>query len=330
MNLIFLGTGDIALPSLRWLLEQRGKEHDHTVKAVVTQPDKPAGRGQQLKEPAPKVLARAHDLHVLQPPKLRSADAQAELAQFLPADCFVVMAYGQILPLSVLEMPRLTCLNLHASLLPAHRGAAPVHASVLAGDEESGITLMYMDEGMDTGDILLMDRLTLHPRETAGSLHDRLADLAPLTLKRGLELLEAGQAPRNAQDEKLATYAPKLNRAMGEIDWSLPAEALDRRIRGLHPWPGSFTFLPAEHDARGPLRLKILEAAPAPDHPDGTSPAGRVHPAGDERLIVPCGAGTALEILQVQPEGRKAMPAAEFLRGRQLPEPLILGQPCAD
>ena len=220
MRVLFIGTGDVGLPSLRWLLRA------HEVVAVAAQPDKPVGRKQELTPPPTKRLALEHGVPVFQPRRIREPAAVAELAALAP-DVIVVMAYGQILPKALLDLPRLACLNLHASLLPAHRGAAPIQASLLAGDRESGITVMWMDEGLDTGDILLTRPLRIRRRETGGTLHDRLAELAPEALAEAMNLLARGAAPRLAQDSTRATFAAKLSRESGVINWRASARARD-------------------------------------------------------------------------------------------------------
>ena len=305
MKLVFLGTGDIALPTLNCLLHAPG----HEVLAVVTQPDRPAGRGNKLQVPRTKELALAAGVPVLQPERVRRQAALAELRAY-PADVFVVMAYGQILPDALLAMPRLACVNLHASLLPRHRGASPVHAAVLAGDAQSGITLMHVAQELDAGDMIIAHSLDLSPRETAGSLHDRLADLGPGLIAEGLALLEAGTAPRLPQDPALVTHAPKLDRDSGKLDWSQDSVTLDRTARGLHPWPGVWTEF--GDDKR--QRLKILEAFPE-SLPDSASP-GTIARITADGIWVACGNGAeALRLTQVQPEGRKAMSARDFANG---------------
>src|SRR5881296_3794104 len=214
MRIVFIGTGEIGVPALRALLKS-----EHPVVAVVTQPDKPAGRA-QLIEPTPvKKTVTTANVPVLQPPRIKERQAIEEIRAFKP-DVIVVMAYGQILPREVLEIPKIASLNLHASLLPRWRGAAPIQAAIAAGDIESGITVMYIDEGLDTGDILLQRRIDILPADTGGSLHDRLAEIAAGPLLESLRLLGSGNAPRVSQDQTLATYAPKLNREAGRINWN--------------------------------------------------------------------------------------------------------------
>jgi methionyl-tRNA formyltransferase len=313
MRLVFLGTGEIGLPVLESLLTSPR----HEVLAVVTQPDKPVGRKQVLTAPAVKVRALAAGLPVLQPRKLREPASMAELAAY-PADVFVVVAYGQMLPKAVLDLPRLACLNIHASLLPRHRGASPIQAAIREGDTESGLTIMWMDEGLDTGDILVQDRFNLAPEETGGSLHDRLAQLAPSTLEKALSLLEQGQAPKIPQEHTLSTHCRKLEREHGRLDWSRPATELERLIRAYQPWPGTFCLYPA---GEKPLQLKVFRAGIVPW--EGTPAAPGTTAVAGGRLVVACGEG-ALQLHQVQLEGRKPMPVADFLRGQGVPQDLRL------
>jgi methionyl-tRNA formyltransferase len=222
----------------------------------------------------------------------------------------IVMAYGQILPRALLEMPRIASLNLHASLLPKHRGAAPVQAAILAGDTESGITVMYMGEGLDIGDILLQRAIRIRPRETGGSLHDRLAQLAPEALAEAVPLLIAGKAPRIPQTEAEATYASKLDRDSGRIDWTRDHASLDRLIRAMNPWPGAYGEMVAA-DSAIPKRLKIHQALPMRRR---SGAPGEVLAVTDRGIIVGCGQG-ALLLREVQLEGKRRLPVAEFLRG---------------
>ncbi len=306
MRVVFMGTGEIGLPTLRFLLSRPDTE----VAAVVTQPDRPAGRGRQLRPPATKLLAAAAGVPVLQPARMRDAAAVAELAAFAP-DVMVVMAYGQILPPAMLAIPRLACLNLHASLLPRHRGAAPIQAAILAGDAETGITVMHMAEGLDTGDMVLARPLVIAPDETGGSLHDRLAELAPLALADALAALEAGCAPRVPQDDARATYAGRLDREDGRIDWGRPAVELERLVRAMNPWPAAFAELPMA--AGGRERVKVFRAETA----DGSAAPGTILAADSGGILVATGAG-ALRLLEVQSEGGRRMAAGDWLRGHAL------------
>src|SRR5256714_6305443 len=239
MRVLFIGTGEIGVPVLRWLAESR----EHELVGIVTQPDKPVGREQRIEAPPIKTALAAGRLQVLQPKRIKEP---VEEIRALQPEVIVVMAYGQILPRAVLEIPTIACLNLHASLLPRHRGAAPVQAAIVAGDRETGISVMYMDEGLDTGDVLLQKRIELAPDETGGSLHDRLAEVALAALKEALSGLEDGSAPRTPQDSSTATYAAKLEREHGRIDWNEPAALIERKIRAFDPWPGAFAILRSE------------------------------------------------------------------------------------
>lgn len=306
MRIVFLGTGDIGLPSLEALLASR----EHQVVAVVTQPDKPVGRKMVLTPPQVKVRAQSAGVPVLQPLRIRQA---IEELTALQADVFVVVAYGQLLPKAVLDIPRLACLNIHASLLPRHRGAAPIQAAIRDGDPESGVTIMWMDEGLDTGDILLTEKCPITPADTGGSLHDKLAALAPGALRRALELLAQGHAPRIPQDHSKATHIRKLDREHGHLDWSRSAAEIERLIRAFHPWPGTYAIIPGADG--NSLQIKIHRAAVVPGGEACPIP-GTVLSA-DRRFIVSCGTGT-LELLEVQLEGKKRLPAADFLRGHPL------------
>jgi methionyl-tRNA formyltransferase len=315
MRIVFIGTGEIGVPTLRALLNS-----EHEVIAVVTQPDKPVGREQRIEPPPIKreitrsggfqtavgrsAAGKPPLLEILQPARIKDPQTIEELRALKP-DVIVVVAYGQILPRDVLEIPRLACLNLHASLLPRWRGAAPIQAAIAAGDCETGITAMYMDEGLDTGDILLQRKVDILPTDTGGSLHDRLAQTAPEALIESLPLLAAGSAPRIPQDNARATYAPKLKREHGQIDWSESAEAIERKIRAYNPWPGSFMKL-------GDQNLKIFSASVA----DLNGQPGEIL-RSDKDLIVAAGKG-ALSVAEVQLEGKRRMNVEEFLRGHRI------------
>src|SRR5881227_326812 len=224
MRIVFIGSGEIGVPTLQAL--QKSAEHE--LKAVVTQPDKPVGRSQRIEPPPIKKVIIETSIPILQPARIKDRQVIEEIRALQPA-VIVVMAYGQIFPRDVLEIPRIACLNLHASLLPRWRGAAPIQAALAGGDPETGITVMYMDEGLDTGDILLQRSVEILPNDTGGSLHDRLAQIAPEALLESLRLVAAGNAPRIAQDNARATHAPKLKREHGQIDWSESAETIERK-----------------------------------------------------------------------------------------------------
>ncbi len=311
MRVLYIGSGGIGLPVLESLL-QPGSGHE--VVGVVTQPDKPAGRHQTLTPPPTKVLAEAHGVPVFQPRRIREPGALEPLAALRP-EVAVVMAYGQILPKSVLELPTVACINLHASLLPLHRGAAPIQADIVTGQREGGITIIWMDEGLDTGDILLTRPLPIRRRETGGTLHDRLALLAPEALAEALALLAAGAASRTVQDHAHATYAAKLSRESGRLHWEAPARELERTIRAMNPWPAASTTLP---DGR---RLKVFSAICHQRNLPADAAPGTLLRADARGLLVAAGQG-ALLLREVQPEGKRRMAAGDFLRGN----PLAVGE----
>jgi methionyl-tRNA formyltransferase len=300
MRIIFIGTGQIGVPTLKALLNS-----EHEVVGLVTQPDKPVGRKQQIEPPSIKKAltrrARLPGVPIFQPGRIKDPQAIDEIRALKP-DVIVVMAYGQILPRDVLDIPRLACLNLHASLLPRWRGAAPIQAAIAAGDWETGITVMYMDEGLDTGDILLQRNIEILPNDTGGLLHDRLAQIAPETLLQSLRLLAAGNAPRIPQHNTLATYAPKLKREDGRIDWSETAEVIERKIRAFNPWPGAFMKIEERN-------LKIFSGSVV----DFDGEPGEIL-CRESELIIAAGKG-AVSLGEVQLEGKRRMTAAEFLRG---------------
>ena len=304
MRVVFVGTGAIGVPTLRALV---GSAHE--VVGVVTQPDKPVGRDQRLEAPPVKQELADSSVPVYQPPRIKDPSAIEQITSWKP-DVIVVMAYGQILPPGVLGAPRLACVNLHASLLPRWRGAAPIQAAIAAGDTRTGITLMHVDEGLDTGDIILEETIEISNTETGATLHDRLAQLAPRALFNALPLLESGKAPRLPQDATKATYAPKLNRESGRINWTEPAEVIERKIRAFNPWPGSFTEINIPDS--GARKLKVFSAAVT--NRKGTP--GQIVQSDGELAIA---AGTnAISLLEVQLEGRKRMSAVEFMRGTRL------------
>lgn len=307
MRIVFMGTPDFAVPSLQRLLAD-GRE----VVGVFTQPDRPKGRGYKLAPPPVKVLALEEGIPVYQPEKMRDGAALAQL-QALQPDLVVVAAYGRILPPDLLAVPRLGCLNVHGSLLPQYRGAAPIQWSVLGGDSETGVTIMQMAEGLDTGDILLQRATPIGPDETAGELFDRLALLGAQALSEALALLEAGALSPTPQEEALATYAPPLQKAQATLDFARPARSAHNQVRGLNPWPVARTTL----DGR---LLKVYSSRPV----SGKGQPGQVL-EGKNRLVVACGEG-ALEILELQAEGGKRLPAADFLRGHPVETGRLLGQ----
>jgi len=303
MRVVFIGTGEIGVPTLQALL----RSDEHQLATIVTQPDKPVGRDQRIEPPAIKKALAGRKIPIFQPARIKDRKSIEEISALSP-EVIVVMAYGQILPHGILEAPRVACLNLHASLLPRHRGAAPIQAAIASGDIETGITVMYMDEGLDTGDILLQRKIEILPTDTGGSLHDRLAQIAPDALLESLQLLAKAIAPRVPQNNAFATYAPKLNRNDGKIDWAERAEVIERKVRAFNPWPGAFTTVAAKSGK--PRNLKIFSASIV----DLTGEPGELLPTEDRSLVI-AASDRALSLEEVQPEGRRRMTSAEFLRG---------------
>ena len=299
MRVVFMATGDIAIPSLHRLMRFPGVD----IVGVFTQPDRPFGRKLELHPPAIKTIALAAGLPVFQPERLADAEAMAGLRSLRP-DLILVMAYGQILRRAVLQLPPLGCLNLHASLLPRHRGASPIQAAIRAGDAETGITVMHVAPALDSGDIILARAIPIHPDETGGGLHDRLAELAPDAMAEALERIVAGTASRTVQDESRVTYQGKLNRADGALDWTLPAEEIGRWIRAFDPWPGTYTEWQGQ-------KLKLFP--PVRTGEVGGRP-GEILAAGGDGLTVACGSG-CLTVGEVQVEGRKRLEIRAFLAG---------------
>lgn len=309
LKIVFMGTPDFAVPSLQAL-------HDsgHEVLAVVTQPDRPKGRGRKLASPPVKKTALRLGYPVLQPETVRTDEFHARMARLAP-QLYVVTAFGQILPQSLLDIPTLGAINVHASLLPRHRGAAPIHWTIIHGDTETGVTTMLMDKGMDTGDTLLMERTAVKPAETTTELHDRLKHMGARLLIRTLQQLHDGTLERRPQDHEHATYAPMLKKTDGAIDWSLPAEQIERLIRGLTPWPGAFTFSDG-------MRLKIYKSSVL--ERDISVAPGTIIECFPGELRVATGKG-ALAVQEIQGESGKRLPIDDFLCGCRLPDGTCLG-----
>lgn len=300
MRIIFAGTPSFAANALIAMLNSQ-----HQIVLALTQPDRPRGRGMKIQPSDVKKVAQAHGLPLLQPLTLKSEAIQAQLRAF-DADIMIVAAYGLILPVEVLKIPRYGCLNIHASLLPRWRGAAPIQRALLAGDQETGITIMRMDEGLDTGSILLQRHLSIEPGDTAQTLHDKLADLGAQSIVEALKLLQAGKLTATPQDETQACYAPKIQKKEAEIDWQLDANQIDRSIRAFNPYPGAFTYF------HGDL-LKIWQARTT----NAAGKAGEILGIGNEGVVVGCGRG-ALILEVVQKSAGKKMSIAEFLAGHAL------------
>jgi methionyl-tRNA formyltransferase len=292
-----MGTSDFAVPALEAL-----RLGGYPVALVVTQPDKPAGRGLELKASPVKKKALELGLPLFQPEKIRTPEA-VETLKKAEADVAVVAAYGQILPPSVLQIPNVACLNIHGSILPKYRGAAPIHYAVMAGDKETGVTLMYMNEKMDEGDILLAKTTPIGTEETTGEIHDRLAKLGSQGLLEALKLLGQGKAPRTPQDSSKATYAPSIKREFCRLDWNSPAARIHNRVRGLSPWPG------AETSWKG-MEIKVHRSSL--DSHKGKP--GEVLDISKEGVVV--GAGIdAVKLVEIQPPGKKKMNAYDFTLG---------------
>ncbi|MGB0991509.1 MAG: methionyl-tRNA formyltransferase [Akkermansiaceae bacterium] len=309
-RIVFMATGDIALPAFLSV------PADQLI-ALVTQPDKPVGRKQILTSPRVKTLAEERGITVMQPENARDKMFLTDLAALEP-DIIVVMAYGQILNQKLLDIPRIACINLHASLLPRFRGAACIQAAIDAGDSHTGITAMHVVKKLDAGDIILKKQTRIGDQETGGELHDRLADIAPEALKEALTQLANGTATRTPQDPDQVSYISKLMRNDGELDWAQPAVALERRIRAYDPWPGTST---SYTDKKG--RTRRLKIFPQVTVTAAEGAAGSVS-IKDGKLTIYCGEG-ALEIESLQPDGSRRMSVADFLLSSPLCEGQVLG-----
>ena len=303
LRLIFAGTPEFAAAHLQALIGSR-----HQVIAAYTQPDRPAGRGKKLSASPVKELALQHQIPVYQPLNFKSDEAKAELAA-LDADLMVVVAYGLILPKAVLDTPRLGCINVHASLLPRWRGAAPIQRAIEAGDEETGVTIMQMDVGLDTGDMLIKAVCPILPTDTGGILHDRLITLGAPALLEALDQLQAGRANPIKQDDSLSNYAPKLSKEEAALNWQLPARELALKVRAFNPFPVAYTQVAGTGDD---ARIRVW-AACASDSPT-QAPPGSITKVDSHSLWVACGEGQ-LQLQQLQLPGKKAMNVGDILRG---------------
>jgi methionyl-tRNA formyltransferase len=311
VRVVFLASGAFAIPSLEALVGA-----GHEVTALVTQPDRESGRGKALAPPRVKPVAERHGIQVLQLARVRAPEAQALLRELRP-ELQVVVAFGQILPRAVIDIAPRGTVNVHASLLPRLRGAAPIQWAIANGDTETGVTTMQIDEGLDTGPLLLSRALPIGPQETAGELEPRLARLGGELLVETLAGLETGTLQPVPQDAGRATHAPLLTKQDGRVDWSLPAHAIACRARGFHPWPGAFTH----HEGR---LLKLLRVHEAALERSALEP-GLVSEVDPKGIAVACGAGTLLRLEEVQPESRRAMPAAAWAQGARLRPGVRLG-----
>lgn len=310
MKIVFMGTPDFALASLDKLIDG-----GYEIAAVVTQPDRPKGRGKKLTPPPVKERALEAGLRVLQPERVKDSGFIEALKELSP-DIIIVVAYGQILPEEIINLPAMGCINVHASLLPKYRGAAPINWCIINGESRTGVTTMYMDKGMDTGDILLQRETEIGENETAGELHERLAALGADLLLETLEGLQRNEVERKAQDHSAATYAPQLDRETGRVDWNSDAKSIYNLIRGTNPWPGCYTVYKGE-------RMKLWEAKVLEQKSRGT--AGKVLEAGHGGMLVQAGSGTLL-VTKIQMPSSRVMTVDEYLRGNSLETGYILGE----
>ncbi|MBR3611545.1 MAG: methionyl-tRNA formyltransferase [Oscillospiraceae bacterium] len=307
MRIVFMGTPDFAAAILQRLIDT-----GRNVVGVFSQPDKPVGRKQIITPTATKVVAIEHNIPVFQPAKLRDGEA-LKIMQELKPDLTVVAAYGKILPKDILEVSPLGNVNVHGSLLPKYRGSAPIQWSVINGDEITGITTMFMAEGMDTGDMIMKFELPIGEDETAGELFDRMAELGAESIEKTLELFDKGEVKAEPQNEEEATYAPMLKKEMGEIDFSKTAEEIHNLARGLNPWPMAYTFLDGKS-----IKIHAAKIAEGFSGAEGTL-------LDEKRFIVGCKNG-AVEFITVQPEGKNKMSGADFIRGRRLEKGTVFGK----
>lgn len=303
MRIVFMGTPDFAVPSLRRLLAD-----GHKIAAVYTQPDKPKNRGMRLTASPVKLVAVEHQIPVVQPQRLRDPGVLEELRAFQP-ELIVVAAYGKLLPREVIDLPPLGCINVHSSLLPKYRGAAPINWAVLNGEEETGVTIMEIAEALDAGDMLAQARTLIDPEESVESLHDRLAELGAALLSSTISEIAAGTAVRTPQDDNQSTYAPMLNRELSPIVWTKSAREIHNQIRGLLPWPTATMELSGR-------TVKVYRAEET-GQKTGQTPGT---PVGEDAsgLLMACGDGTLLRITELQAPGKKRMRAADYLRGHPL------------
>ncbi len=309
LKLIFLGTPQFAVPTL-----ERCLEAGHQVLAVYTQPDRPKGRGQELAQSPVKQAALRHDLPVFQPQKIREASVVDELRNF-EADAMIVVGYGQIIPQAIIDLPRLGIINVHASLLPEYRGAAPIQRAIADGKLRTGVTTMKIDAGLDTGDMLLKAETEINPHETSIELGERLSILGADLLIETLAQLEAGTLTPEKQNDDLSSYAPILRKDEGLIDWTLSAQEIYNRIRGFQPWPGGYTS----------FRDRILTVFRARPVDDVLIADPGCMISRQKKLFVACGHATTLELLEIQLEGRRRATAADFLNGQRIGENEVLG-----
>lgn len=321
MNIIFMGTPDLAATVFEKLLDSK-----YNVIAAITQPDRPKGRGKKLVYSPVKELALSHKIPVLQPVRARDEEFLVALKSYNP-DIIVVAAFGQILPKEILDLPKFGCINVHTSLLPKYRGASPIQWAIMNGDEKTGVTIMHMDVGLDTGDIIIQEEVIIDKKETAQTLHDKLAVCGGKLVLEAIDLLELGEAPRVKQDDTKATHVKTLDKSIGEIDFTMTAVEIERRIRGLNPWPSAYTFLNGQS-------LKIWEADVIEEFQDGdinlnnvknSAKPGEVVKILNYGIIVKTGQDY-LKLLEIQLAGKKRMQVSQFLRGNSIELGTVLGK----
>lgn len=303
MRIVFMGTPEFAVPSLKALVEA-----GHDICGVFTQPDKPKNRGMKLLATPVKEYAITENIPVFQPEKLKDGSALEVLKQLAP-ELIVVAAYGKILPVDILALPPKGCINVHSSLLPKYRGAAPINWAILNGECESGVTIMYMAEGLDTGDIIAARSTPIEPNENAQQLHDRLALIGAELVTEVVSQMEHGELHASKQDDELSCYAPMLSKELSPIDWGKPAKKIHDQVRGLYPWPSAVSEIDG-------IRCKIIRTALTEETTVKT--AGTFVQADKKGMKISCGNGEVLEILELQPDGKKAMTAAAFLMGHPI------------
>lgn len=305
MKIVFMGTPEFSIPSLE-AIESEG----HELIGVVTQPDRPKGRGKHMSPPPVKEWALERGVKVYQPKKARDEEFIAQL-EGLDPDLIVTAAYGQILPKKILGIPPLGCINVHGSLLPKYRGASPIQQAIMDGETKTGITIMYMDVGMDTGDIILQREIPIYPEENCESLHDRLAQLGGLALRESLRLFAQGRPEGVPQSHEEATYCQKIDKSMGQIDWNMDIDSIKNHVRALTPWPGAYTYIDG-------MRLKVWEVGQREYwEEDGIIP-GQVVYGDEEHGLVITGSNGTIRLSRIQAPGKRVMEDVEFLRGNRL------------
>ena len=315
MKIVFMGTPDLAATVLDKLIQS-----EHEILAVVTQPDKPKGRGKQVQYTPVKELALKYHIPVYQPHKVKEEEFLKKLKEINP-ECIVVAAFGQILSKAIIDLPKFGCINVHASLLPKYRGAAPIQWSIINGEEKTGVTIMYMDVGIDTGDMIMKEEVIIEPKETAGSLNDKLAGCGGDLLLKALKAIELGTAVREKQNDDEATYVKMLDKSLGHIDFTHSAIEIERLIRGLNPWPSAYSFLDGKS-------FKIWDASVLPGESENLKDGnigkpGEILEIDKDSIIVQTGKGR-LVLHEVQLEGKKRMTVDAFIRGFEIPKGTIL------